>query len=93
MLVSAGQYGDAWLNLPSLRTQCLVPPGTLCAFSGRLIRHSVTHAYISPTESEYDDQIGNRLCLAYYMRTEHASALNISVGSFALAGKIGGRGE
>lgn len=85
-LVSAGQYGDAWLHLPSLQTQCFVPPGTLSAFSGRLIRHSVSHAYTLAAEAGLADQVGNRLCLAYYMRTEHAHNLQVPIGCFALAG-------
>ena len=56
LLVSVGKYDDCALHIPTLGIQVLYTPGTIIAFSGHLLQHSV---------NEVD---GVRCCLAYYMR-------------------------
>ncbi|KIN94696.1 hypothetical protein M404DRAFT_114910, partial [Pisolithus tinctorius Marx 270] len=56
MLVTVGDYEDCVLDIPTLGLQFLYNPGTVVAFSGRLLRHGVSSVG------------GNRCCFAYYMR-------------------------
>lgn len=92
-LISAGYYEEAFLYIPSLRTQVFLFPGTLCAFSGRLLRHSVTHAYSANTELHAECDTPERVCLAYYLRTQIAINLGIELGSFSLGAPMNWDGE
>ncbi|KIO04341.1 hypothetical protein M404DRAFT_143323, partial [Pisolithus tinctorius Marx 270] len=56
MLVSVSNYSECVLDIPSLGLQFDYWPGTVVAFSGRLLRHGV------------NDVSGNCCSLAFYMR-------------------------
>ena len=56
LLATVGEYQDCFLNIPTLGVQLEYSPGTVVAFSGRLLRHGVI------------EEGGDRCCLAYYMR-------------------------
>lgn len=96
LLISAGRYDQAFLYIPSLRTQFLLLPGTLSAFSGQLFRHSVTHAYklhYSDLEAVATTEFAERFCLAYYLRRQTAVNLQIDTGSFAMGATCEWEGE
>ena len=56
LLVTVGPYKDGWLDLHTLGVRLKYGSGTICALSGRTVRHSVPACD------------GDRLCLAFYMR-------------------------
>lgn len=56
ILTTNGNYSDGWLNLPGLQLKLAYNPGTVVAFSGKLLLHEVKAVE------------GDRVCLAYYMR-------------------------
>jgi hypothetical protein len=65
LLVSVGDYEDCVLDIPSIGLQLEYGPGTVVAFSGRLLWHGV------------NEVSGNRCSLAYYMRDNIHDWLNI----------------
>ena len=65
LLVNAGDYNGCVLSLPSLGVELAYNPGTLVAFSGRLLQHGANAVD------------GNRYCLTYYMRKNIHQWLNI----------------
>ena len=56
LLCTVGEYEDCFMYIPTLGIILEYPPGTLVAFSGRLLRHAVNRVE------------GNRYTMAYYMR-------------------------
>lgn len=56
ILATVGDYTGATLELPGIGIGFDYRPGTVMAFSGRLLQHGVSKVK------------GDRLCLAYYMR-------------------------
>ena len=56
VLVSVGEYTQCVLAIPTLGIELVYKPGTMVAFSGRLLRHGVNAVE------------GNWYCLSYYMR-------------------------
>jgi hypothetical protein len=55
MLVALGDYEHGRFALPALGLICRYNPGTILAFSGKIFQHGATC-------------VGNRACIAYYMR-------------------------
>ncbi|KIN94699.1 hypothetical protein M404DRAFT_167622, partial [Pisolithus tinctorius Marx 270] len=70
MLVTVGDYEDCVLDIPTLGLQFLYNPGTVVAFSGRLLRHGVSSVG------------GNRCCFAYYMRDNIHNWIGIPCGDW-----------
>ena len=56
LLCTVGDYEDCFMYIPTLGIILEYPPGTVVAFSGRLLRHAVNRVE------------GNRYTMAYYMR-------------------------
>lgn len=56
LLCTIGEYEEGYMYMPSLGIILEYPPGTIVAFSGRLLRHGV---------NKVD---GERYTMAYYMR-------------------------
>ena len=54
MLIAVGEYDHGRLSLPGLGLILRYNPGTVAAFSGKIMQHGVTC-------------IGNHACIAYYM--------------------------
>lgn len=93
VLVSFGFYDHAWLTLSNLRSEFSVRPGTLCAFSGRLLRHSASVAYY-----EESTEIGQsrrkrvrrptpeRGVLGYYFRLQEIFNLQVETPEYARGG-------
>ena len=65
ILVSVGEYKDCYLDIPTLGLKLEYSPGTIVAFSGRLLRHGV---------NKVD---GHRCCFAYYMRDNIHNFLHV----------------
>ena len=65
ILVSVGEYKDCYLDIPTLSLKLEYSPGTIVAFSGRLLRHGV---------NKVD---GHRCCFAYYMRDNIHNFLHV----------------
>ena len=65
VLVNVGKFDHCVLDLPTLGVELLYRPGTMAAFSGRLIRHGVNAV------------AGNRCCLTYYMQDNIHHWLNV----------------
>jgi hypothetical protein len=57
ILVAAGDYTEAFLDMPDLRTRFAYTPGTVVAVCGKLLRHGVC-----------EWRGGERLCYAHYQR-------------------------
>jgi hypothetical protein len=55
MLIALGEYDHGRLSLPGLGLVLRYNPGTIAAFSGKILQHGATCP-------------GNRACIAYYMR-------------------------
>ena len=55
LLATVSEYDNCFLHIPTLRVQLEYRPGTIIAFSGRLLRHGVI------------EEGGDWCCLAYYM--------------------------
>ena len=55
MLIALGEYDHGRLSLPGLGLVLRYNPGTVAAFSGKILQHGATCP-------------GNRACIAYYMR-------------------------
>lgn len=55
MLIALGDYQHGRLSLPGLGLICRYNPGTVIAFSGKILQHGATCC-------------GERACIAYYMR-------------------------
>lgn len=64
ILLTVGQYHDTQMILPGIKLKLQYPPGTILAFSGRLLLHGVPEAD------------GNRGCIAWYMRQAVHKAAN-----------------
>ena len=56
LLATVSEYDNCFLHILTLRVQLEYRPGTVVAFSRRLLRHGVI------------EEGGDRCCLAYYMR-------------------------
>jgi hypothetical protein len=66
ILVAAGAYDEAWLDVPDIGAKFRYTPGTAVAICGKLLRHSVEHS-----------MGGQRLCYAHYMRNNIHNRLSI----------------
>ena len=56
LITTVGEYSGAQLILPDVGMQMEYASGTVVAFSGKRLRHEVT------------PHVGNRICIAQYMR-------------------------
>ncbi|KIM59776.1 hypothetical protein SCLCIDRAFT_81394, partial [Scleroderma citrinum Foug A] len=65
ILVSVGEYKDCYLDIPTLGLKLEYSPGTIVAFSSRLLHHGV---------NKVD---GHRCCFAYYMRDNIHNFLHV----------------
>ena len=63
-LISVGDYSSPDITFPTLQLQLDYRPGTLIAFSGKLLVHRVQHAK--------DD----RACIAWYMQDKIHKVMN-----------------
>jgi hypothetical protein len=65
LLASFGTYGYGEMKLPGIGVTLKYPAGTLVALCGKLLQHEVLEV------------VGNRVCLAHYMRDNVHERLNI----------------
>lgn len=65
ILTSVGPYSGAKLSLPDLNLELHYPSGSVVAFSGKLLQHAVS------------DCVGERACVAYYMRDKVHERLGV----------------
>ena len=66
MLVSVGTYNEGVLTLPGLGLTFQYNPGTVVGLCGKLLKHAVPEV------------VGNRVCLAYYMRDKVHERIEVS---------------
>ena len=66
MLVSVGTYNEGVLILPGLGLTFQYNPGTVVGLCGKLLKHAVPEV------------VGNRVCLAYYMRDKVHERIGVS---------------
>ena len=76
LLATVGDYERARMNLPGLGLRLGYDPGTVVAFSGRLLQHGV--AEVS----------GERACIAYYMREVVMEAMGMPVAEWVNVGQM-----
>lgn len=76
MLLTVGHYSKLHLTLPTLGLKLLYPPGTLVAFSGRLLPHGALEVP------------GDHGCIAWYMQGKVHQALNIPSCHYAEMGGL-----
>jgi hypothetical protein len=68
ILVAAGNYNEAFLDIKDLGTRLTYNPGTVVAICGKLLRHGVK-----------DWAGGERLCYAHYLRGNVAHRLHMDI--------------
>lgn len=100
ILLSFGFYDDAWLHLSNLRTEFSVRPGTLCAFSGRLIRHAASAAYYEEFRNPGKSRKKRarrphpeRGVIGYYFRLAEVFNLEVETPDFARAAPSSWKGK
>lgn len=72
VLVSTGEYTGCAMELSTLGVRLRNDPGTITAFSGRLVRHGVSRSN------------GWRVVYAYYMRTAVSEHFGVPSASWAI---------
>lgn len=72
-LLTVGEYSQLHLSFPTLRLHFAYPPGTVMAFSGKMLAHSVPHV-------QSDE---NRACVAWYMQHRVHRETQVSPCNFA----------
>ncbi|KIK79395.1 hypothetical protein PAXRUDRAFT_121743, partial [Paxillus rubicundulus Ve08.2h10] len=70
LLASVGACRNASFQLSNLRTTLRYDPGTVVAFSGRVLRHGASKAE------------GDRACLAYYMRDNVHKVMRVQLSNW-----------
>ena len=70
MLLTYGPYHGARMELRSLGVRLSYEPGTIVAICGKVVPHAVS------------DCTGERACIAYYMRDNVHTCLNIPAGTW-----------
>lgn len=76
LLATVGEYKGARMNLPGLGLRLGYEPGTVVAFSGRLLQHGVSRV------------TGERACIAYYMREMVMEAMEMPKAEWVQVGQV-----